>query len=319
MADDYRAKRNRLSVKSETELKPIELDKIKYLFENEDILELELLRERVKIDEEVKEDYLLTPYTKKIYESLDTVEKARFIEDIMIDDIKIRDLENKINDVNYNPDPLIYDYLEYIISYFSKCPVCGMNTLRKYANISMPIIDIVCINDHPPNKTRYFQIKTSNGTLFKGLPYFSKRGKFIKVGSRKFGENVHKITNDIKYNDYQDMLIGYICIEYTNLEDTIKVNTSNSFYIIPEVSNNLEYQYIENNTIKFNTVPKNLSDIFNFNIIPKNLFFKTRIVKNKLGIKIRQPIFGKYKVDKYYKLYLKYKKKYLKLKKIKSQ
>lgn len=313
MADEYRPKRQRLTIPINE--KPIELDKIKYLFENEDILELELLRERVRIKEEVKEDYLLTPYTKKIYESLDTVEKARFIEDIMIDDIKIRDIENKINDVNYNPDPLIYDYLEYIISYFSKCPVCGMNTLRKYANISMPIIDIVCINDHPPNKTRYFQIKTSNGTLFKGLPYFSKREKFIKVGSRKYGENVHKITNNIKYNDYQDMLIGYICIEYTNLEDKIKINPTNSFYIIPETSNNIEYQYIENNIIKFNTQPKNLFDIFNFIDIPKNLFFNTRIIKNKLGLKIKQPLFE----NKYYKLYLKYKKKYLKLKKLKSQ
>ena len=314
MADEYRPKRKRLSKQPKKEEIPIDLDKIKYLFENEAILELELLEDRVRIDEEVKEEYVLTPYTKKIYESLDTVEKDKFIKDIIIDDIKIRDLENKINDLNYNPDPLIYDYLEYIISYFSKCPVCGMNTLRKYANISMPVIDIVCINDHPPNKTRYFQIKTSNGNLFKGLPYFSKTDKFIKVGSRKYGENVHKITNDIKYNGYQDMLIGYICIEYTNLEDIIKVNISNSFYIIPEVTNYLQYQYIENNTIKFNTPPKNLSEIFNFNNIPKNLFFNTRIIRNKLELKIRQPIFDKYK-----HLYLKYKSKYLKLKKLKSQ
>jgi len=309
MADEYRPKRKRLSKQPKKEEIPIELDKIKFLFENEDILELELLEERVRIDEKVEPNYLLTPYTKKIYDSLDTVEKERFIRDIMIDDLKISDLENKINDKNYNPEPLIYDYLEYIISYFSKCPVCGMNTLRKYANISMPVIDIVCINDHPPNKTRYFQIKTTNGTLFKGLPYFSKRDKFIKVGSRIFGENIHKITNDRIYNDYQNMLIGYICIEYTTLDDIIKVNHRNSFYIIPDISDNIQYEYVQTNIIEFKTNPRNLSDIFNIVDIPKNLFFNTRIIRNKLGLQVRQPIFDKYKY-----LYLKYKSKYLKLK-----
>jgi hypothetical protein len=290
-------KRAKISNKS---LNLVDLDTIKTLFENEDLLNLKLID---TVDVEIEPDppiinqrLKLTPFSRKIYETLTTDEKSKFIQDIYLDDLEIDLIEKRSNDLAYNPDEKLYDYLEYYISYFFICPVCKEKSLKKYANVNMPIIDIVCINDiHPEDKTRYFQIKTTNGSYVFGEPYFSKIDRFIKVGSFNYGYNVHNITNI----HYKNMSIGYICIEYKYDEtlDYITI-TNNSFYIIPDILDTPQFIYKRRDKVLFLAEPKEISDIYNYNRIKKNLFFNAEIIRNNLGLKLRQPIFeNKYKFN----------------------
>jgi hypothetical protein len=312
-SDSSEAKKIRTSER----IKNINLEKIKILFETQDVLSLKLSDTR-----DIKEDplpsydsFIMSPFSKRIYDSLTTEEKPRFKRDLYLDNVKISIIENKFLDEIYNPDYKLYDYLEYFISYFFRCPVCRNKTLRKYANISMPIIDIVCINnDHPENKTRYFQIKTTNGALHFGEPYFSKSERFINIGSYKYGYNVHNITNTTE-EQYRNMLIGYICIEYiyNEMSENITINYNNSFYLIPELLDIPFYNYITRNKISFIGEPKDIRDIYDNITIPKYYFFTPKIKPNPLNLPSKQLLFDE---NKYYKLYIKYKIKYLRLKNI---
>jgi hypothetical protein len=318
-------------IRTSDRIQKIGLEKLKELFESQDLLSLKLSDTRIKLEDKPPSygRYEMSPFTKRIYDSLTTAEKPRFRRDIELDNAKIDLIEKMSLDEAYNPEEQMYDYLEYFISYFFRCPVCRQISFRKYANISMPVIDVVCINKyHPENKTRYFQIKTTNGSEHFFEPYFSKTAKFIKVGSNRFGYNIHNISNktDIKY---QNLQIGYICIQYIYDErlDHIKINYDNSFYIVPKLLDRPYYTYLRSNKISFSGTPGDIRDIYDDIKIPKYFFFIPRIKTNPLMLSIRQPKFGDDAgagdvgagagagmADKYYKLYIKYKIKYLRLK-----
>jgi hypothetical protein len=122
------------------------------------------------------------------------------------------------------------------------CPVCYEKTLRRYVSDSMPVIDVVCINRNHNNGVRFFQIKTSNGMPFMGIEYFSKTTRHIFVGSERYGEPVHSLDG------MNDLLIGYICIKYNNINDNININMKDSFIVLPIIGRcmNSYYRYVPN-------------------------------------------------------------------------
>ena len=122
------------------------------------------------------------------------------------------------------------------------CPCCDLQTLRRYANVSMPIIDLVCINpEHTiKNGVKFFQVKTSNGNLFNELPYFNYdetnadvNANTIHVGSVRWGKTVHEITpNNTEFE--KRILCGYICIQFNKIDDKIKFDFKKSFIVLPQ-------------------------------------------------------------------------------------
>jgi hypothetical protein len=111
--------------------------------------------------------------------------------------------------------------------------------------------------------------------------------------------------------------------------DYIKINYDNSFYIVPELLDILYYSYLRSNKISFIGEPKDIRDIYDYIKIPKYYFFIPKIKTNPLILSMRQPKFddvvdedagaGAGMADKYYKLYIKYKIKYLRLKILKME
>jgi hypothetical protein len=188
------------------------------------------------------------------------------------------------------------------------CPCCGENTLRRYANDSMPIIDLVCINiEHTINKgVKFFQVKTNkiHSVLFRGKPYFAHNysrpidSHTIHVGSRKWGQHVHNITPQHKLID-KKILCGYICIKFADGGKKLDLQFSEekSFIVLPEYLVNLRtnlfpaddmvyrsdkswyYKYVDNDTkphqrIKFNL---NTNKIITGDALKKLFLTKPRI------------------------------------------
>jgi hypothetical protein len=280
---------------------------------------------RIKKRPDTFNDYIenLTP---EILKYLSPLSKSRMIDDLEIDDKKIEEIK-KMQEIK-DPEYLIYEnygkLIECWIADNITCPCCGLNSLRRYSNDSMPVIDIVCIN---PNHTinlgvKFFQIKTSNGTFFLDKPYFMYdetdtdiNANTIHVGSRRWGDEVHKIKpQDTLF--IKKILCGYICINYTDNETTLRINTTNSFIVLPEYllfesmvkrilsfeiteilessENNWYYHYIEPNksherikfNIKTNKIITNddLKKIIHTQIIPKSYVEKTISMTNPLSI-----------------------------------
>lgn len=158
----------------------------------------------------------------------------------IIDDV---DTKKKDKDTDFLPDidaSIIGKNIEYFISINLPCPVCSKKTLKLYSSDSMPVIDLICINqdsnDLHNRKTRYFQVKTQ---VSDENDYFTK--DIINVGSINSGFNSHSIkVKDINFN--KNTLIGYICIklykyhadDLTKNQNIYKIDFNNSFIIIPK-------------------------------------------------------------------------------------
>ena len=159
-------------------------------------------------------------------------------------------------------------FIEIWIADNMKCPVCGKKTLRRYVSDSMPVIDVVCINGEHNNGVRFFQIKTSNGTLFMRKEYFSKTTRHIFVGSRNYGEPVHSLDG------MNDLLIGYICIKYY-INSDIVINMKDSFIVLPIIGRcmNSYYNYIppinKKFIIEYNRETTNVINLQN--LLPTNI------------------------------------------------
>ena len=195
-----------------------------------------------------------------------------------IDDIEVNriNFEEEIKDKTY-----IYfeeNYGKLIEIYYidnCNCPVCKQKTLRRYIRSNFPLIDAVCINpDHTYDQgVKYFQIKSSNCSLYNGSKYFSKKDRFIYSGKSKLAVLAHSVrTTSINKNT----LFGYICIEYTDNinEDRLEINNSKSFIVLPNVSYNatkmLYYRYnSKEHKVYYNVLPNYILDIEDLNIIPK--------------------------------------------------
>jgi hypothetical protein len=177
------------------------------------------------------------------------IKYATYNNQLSDDEIKgnlLRDdlLINKIMD---EFDTIDKDYIDYNTRNYGKlvecwiadnlpCPCCNQLSLRRYKHDNFPAIDVVCINEAHDTRTGvlFFQIKASSGALFMGNSYFdfNENSCQISVGSRKYGECIHSI----KYsdNDYKKkILIGYICIEFTEKDDNLKINIKKSFFVLP--------------------------------------------------------------------------------------
>lgn len=203
-------------------------------------------------------DFHTTNLTPKILYNLSPESKRRLAEDIEGDNEAIQYATNLAEESD--PDYIQYNnygkLIEMWIADNMRCPCCKQFTLRRYDNPNMPIVDVVCINElHTiDDGVRFFQIKSSNGVYFRGIPYFNyspeenmrniDNSKYItakniiRVGSKNFGKHVHNIT-PYDDDDIKILLVGYICVTY--VEDTenqkLFINRTNSFIVLPKRHN----------------------------------------------------------------------------------
>jgi hypothetical protein len=165
--------------------------------------------------------------------------------------------------------------LEYWVCANMRCPGCTTGVLYKYQNPNMPAVDVICTN---PNHTlqmgpKFYQIKTTlSGTYHEGRRYFSKKDRYICVGSYKYGYNCHVMRPD---NPNIDILIGYICIEYNIIKDNdIKIINTNSFILIP----NLLYKPTTDTYYEYISIPPNNITVIEF----KPDMFEIRDIPSKI-------------------------------------
>lgn len=217
----------------------VSIDKLYSLFTDTDIIEYEVKRD-IDIEEvfEMPNECLMSPSAKSIFDGLTPNEKKRFKNDYKNDDDKILQREKKdyMNDSDFNEkleNNAIGLYMEAFVSVYGKCPGCGENTLKCYDDMSIPVVDVICINRTPQGieshkiYPRIFQIKVS---LNKST-YFTK--EFIHVGSQRYGYNSHMApVKDTKYNN---IVVGYICIHLDDgkEEGTYNINKSKSYVLLP--------------------------------------------------------------------------------------
>lgn len=224
---------------------------------------------------------LVSPESRKIINRLDESEALRYIQDYIRENEIAQIIQNDIDirdpDFTYSSSSEVGVLLEYWVCANMKCPICE-GELHKYALTNMPVIDVKCSNDaHTFNMgPKYFQIKAtesnSNGLLYFTLKRFlDNMNGFITVGSRRAGIFSHNVKpSRIVRGDTTSMnlLIGYICIEYTYYSANnrnIKLNLHNSFILLPQTKikrslikkpNNYYYEYIDTitgkPTIKYN-------------------------------------------------------------------
>jgi hypothetical protein len=179
----------------------------------------------------------LSPQSQNLLSLFSPETQLRLARDFYLDDRKNAALIDKVDD----PDYILFNpsanglYLELWVCANIPCPICG-HILYKYANPNMPVVDVVCINNHNNNGVNYFQIKAtqSDSTDIYGFKYFSFDNNYVCVGSKRFGYNCHVIKANDKTN--KDLLIGYICIEYNMTDDyknTIKLDVQKSFLLLP--------------------------------------------------------------------------------------
>lgn len=162
--------------------------------------------------------------------------------------------------------------VECFIADHMKCPCCEQLSLKRYSSDVMPAIDLVCVN--PEHKfshgVKFYQVKASNGALFKGQPYFSKTAQTIHVGSINQGQLIHSIK--ISDDDFtKKILIGYICIEYTEKENTLQINSHKSFIVCPRydilnkklfMSDNMDINNIELDKISTNSTDLEFGQLY---------------------------------------------------------
>jgi len=181
--------------------------------------------------------------TPQIMRYLSPMSRARLEDDIKIDNIIIKKLE----DVNEIEDPayIVYEnYGKLIEAWIADnmcCPAChSPNSLRRYLSDSMPVIDLVCINpEHTlEHGVRFFQVKTSGGGFFAGEPYFNydklnPDSNIIHVGSIVWGKPVHTIKpSDSLFA--KKILCGYICISYFETDTNLQIDLTKSMIVLPE-------------------------------------------------------------------------------------
>ena len=201
----------------------------------------------------------LTPLIKRYIESrhydTDDIDNLRLLIDKSLDSDtdKIMKAFAKLDltDTEYKNYENYGKLVECWISDNMKCPCCEQYSLRRYASDIMPVIDLVCIN--PEHKfshgVKFYQVKASNGTLFMGSKYFNKDTKIIHVGSVNYGYLVHSVK--ISDDDFKKkILIGYICIEFAEKDDTLQIKSNNSFIVYPKYDNTVKQLFgtIETNT-----------------------------------------------------------------------
>jgi hypothetical protein len=238
----------------------------------------------------------LSPYSRSLLLSFSPETQKLLAKDFLKDDAYINSITNRLElddpDYMYFNNSKVGTDLEYWVCVNIRCPGCG-SELYKYANPSMPAVDVRCINQNHSlaNGPKYYQIKTTEkDKQHNGYKYFSLEERYICTGSIRFGYNCHIMT----YNDdYKDILIGYICLEYIYInQDTIRVDNATSFILIPNLlyqPTNIEeasatyYSYITNPLSKpmitFNPLMCNILTFNNTFDISLNTMYDARKIK----------------------------------------
>jgi hypothetical protein len=215
-------------------------DTLRQLFKNSlylNVVQTQVRRsERVRIHMPMHSG--LSPQSQMLLSLFTPETRTRLARDFYLDDIEInkRLLKDEIDDPTY----IYFDnkgvglYLELWVCINIKCPGCN-DTLYKYANSNMPVVDVRCINPEHKIGPIFYQIKaTQKGTFHAGLKYFSYDEEYICVGSYKYGHNCHEIKADNMVD--RDLLIGYICIEYDYINmNSIAIDMNKSFVLIPNL------------------------------------------------------------------------------------
>lgn len=229
------------------------IDDIKDLFYKKQVVSVNEVEPIVTFERPIKKpkiDNEMTPVSKSIYDELTSdIERIKFKKLIKKDN---EEIENIIEEQD-NEDP---DYLEKLannalglfmedyICRYGKCLVCGQKTLKKYVDPRMPVIDLVCDNDHWDN-IHFFQVKISLGTDYFNL----KPKKVITVGSLNYGKPVHELQAN---NKNKTLLPGYICLKLNEKDDTrYTINNHESFCLIPDLTANdgIYYSYVRGHMI----------------------------------------------------------------------
>lgn len=204
------------------------------------------------------------------------------------DDIKEIEDQNAL-DEEEDPEYLEYDrnYGKIIETWFADtqpCPCCkSSNSLRRYSSDIFPIIDLVCINpDHHEeiHGVRYFQVKASNGSLFKGSKYFDLKVPYIFTGSRKAGEPIHLIQPSSSQHD-KSFCIGYICVSikpFESEESSFKIKSI--YFVLPNLlaSSGSYYYYMDDPQSK----SKISWDISNMQIIKSQIHQRLEVPRDYL-------------------------------------
>ncbi len=120
---------------------------------------------------------LLTPNSKAIYDSTSPRSKPYILLDMLknndsilykeqvdseIDEDYIEKMEN--NGLGF--------YMESFLSMYAYCPVCGLQTLKKYSHSNVPVVDLICVNYkyHLQNSECFlYQVKISLGNIYFNL------------------------------------------------------------------------------------------------------------------------------------------------------
>ncbi len=259
-----------------------------------------------------------------ILNSLSPISKQRmkllFSADDKVQRKKDKEQERIDNAYSYFEPTEVGTHMELWVCSNIKCPGCK-GDLIKYSSMSQPVVDVKCSN-HLHNMThgpKYYQIKaTEKNKQMNGLKYFSLSRNYIKVGSRRFGQNAHEIKVSDGHKTKR-VLIGYICIEYTKTEGSreIIIDGNTSFILMPNLSYTLQqgepdkfyYRYINQKdsfpAVRFDPT---LFYIIRFGLLSENpKFFRVNLDdKYDLYEPLQRPLFQQ--------KYLKYKIKYLELK-----
>ncbi len=238
----------------------------------------------------------LTPMAKSIYDAVSPASKPRILVDLMSDSADIDAIENKMFDLDPDYQEKMENqglgfFMEEYICVHGFCPVCKQQTLRKYQQHNIPVVDLVCINTEyhlQNNECFLFQVKISLSNN-----YFSLNQLKIVVGSKIFGGPAHTIKGTDSIND-KLIVPGYICLKLNNYPSELQtyvIDRRNSFVLIPNYndgSDDYYYQYtgkksiFDKNIITWNpSMVKTLSiDSVSTTIKFNHEFFSEFVIKN---------------------------------------
>lgn len=193
-----------------------------------------------------------SPMASSIYNSTSPDSKPYILKDLLTDTAKINDAELRADMLDPDFQEKLENnglgfFMENFISVYGNCPVCGKQTLRKFAHSNVPVIDLVCINTDyhlENNKCFIFQVKMSMTNN-----YFNLSNQSISVGSDVYGKpsHLHKGIDDITH---KIIVPGYICIKLIPHPTEIQsytVNHQNSFVLVPDYQNTSDkyfYKYL---------------------------------------------------------------------------
>lgn len=245
----------------------------------------------------------LTPMSKLIYDAVSTPEREQLLKDLQMDDIAIDSSNEDINDDDYKEkweNSKLGFYMENWVAYHLICPVCKKHSLKKYYHTNIPVVDLICDNYNADEHNNILSCKLFQVKIQLGDTYFSKKYKFISIGSVNKGYNAHVISPAFLSN-HKKIIIGYICLTLNELQPNkmYKIDNNKSFVLLPNLQvdhtnqfyTTQYYKYISSQT-KFNkpTITWNdnlvqtleISEIFKPRIIDSNTDNKNTVNNNTI-------------------------------------